>query len=129
MDNTFHGKRLEPNALDSRQSLSDDQSSLVDEGYWHDNGQTSLQCASWHLLEAMTSIFGDFINKRLKRAMELIPDFLLKQLTELRELSQRKAAFVDEADSYNMELDRNNRRLMKQMVADKQKIARSVFAI
>ncbi|TPP61060.1 hypothetical protein FGIG_02057 [Fasciola gigantica] len=125
MDNAFREKPYEPNALSSRQSLSDDQSSLLDEGYWHDNDLILAAELGKALLDRNRVLEQALEKARMAEEEKTAEvEFLFKQLTELRELSQRKAAFVDEADSYNMELDRNNRRLMKQMVADKQKISR-----
>ncbi|TGZ60476.1 hypothetical protein CRM22_008511 [Opisthorchis felineus] len=49
---------------------------------------------------------------------------LHKQLSELRALSQKRGALVDEADGYNQELDRLNRQLIKELTADRQKIER-----
>ncbi|CAL8092576.1 unnamed protein product [Calicophoron daubneyi] len=50
--------------------------------------------------------------------------FLVEQLAYLRESSLQKSAFADQADCYNQELDRNNRRLVQEMMADKRKIER-----
>ncbi|KAF8566287.1 hypothetical protein P879_09335 [Paragonimus westermani] len=51
-------------------------------------------------------------------------ELLRRQISELRDLSQKRSALVDEADGYNQELDRLNRRLMLEMAADKNEIKR-----
>ncbi|VDQ13922.1 unnamed protein product [Trichobilharzia regenti] len=49
---------------------------------------------------------------------------MIKELTNLRELSNRKMEFVDEADRYNQELSNSNRQLMRKISEDQQKIQR-----
>ncbi|KAA3677696.1 uncharacterized protein DEA37_0006108, partial [Paragonimus westermani] len=51
-------------------------------------------------------------------------ELLRRQISELRDLSQKRSALVDEADGYNQELDRLNRRLMLEIAADKNEIKR-----
>ncbi|KAK4468612.1 hypothetical protein MN116_007802 [Schistosoma mekongi] len=106
-------------------SLADDQCSLIDEGYWHDNDLILAAELGKALLDR---------NRKLELALEKSKDverekdaeieFLIKEVTNLRELSQRKMEFVDEADRYNQELDISNRQLMRKISEDQQKIQR-----
>ncbi|TNN16539.1 Cerebellar degeneration-related protein isoform 2 [Schistosoma japonicum] len=106
-------------------SLTDDQCSLIDEGYWHDNDLILAAELGKALLDR---------NRKLELALEKSKDverekdaeieFLIKEVTNLRELSQRKMEFVDEADRYNQELDISNRQLMRKISEDQQKIQR-----
>ncbi|CAH8588709.1 unnamed protein product [Heterobilharzia americana] len=106
-------------------SLKDDQCSLIDEGFWHDNDLVLAAELGKALLDRNRKLeLALEKSKSIEREKNAEIEFLIKELTNLRELSQRKMAFVDEADRYNQELDNSNRQLMRKISEDQQKIQR-----
>ncbi|KAF6780250.1 hypothetical protein AHF37_00238, partial [Paragonimus kellicotti] len=76
----------------------------------------------WILDECFWPSFALAFARFVFRALSF--QLLRRQISELRDLSQKRSALVDEADGYNQELDRLNRRLMLEMAADKKEIKR-----
>ncbi|CAH8613468.1 unnamed protein product [Schistosoma curassoni] len=106
-------------------SLTDDQCSLIDEGYWHDNDLILAAELGKALLDRNRKLeLALEKSKSIEQEKDAEIEFLIKEITNLRELSQRKMEFVDEADRYNQELDNNNRQLMRKISEDQQKIQR-----
>ncbi|XP_018653137.1 putative transcription factor [Schistosoma mansoni] len=106
-------------------SLTDDQCSLIDEGYWHDNDLILAAELGKALLDRNRKLeLALEKSKSIEQEKDAEIEFLIKEITNLRELSQRKMEFVDEADRYNQELDNSNRQLMRKISEDQRKIQR-----
>ncbi|CAH8863319.1 unnamed protein product [Trichobilharzia szidati] len=106
-------------------SSTDDQCSLIDEGYWHDNDLVLAAELGKALLDRNRKLeLALEKSKFVEREKSAEIEFLIKELTSLRELSNRKMEFVDEADRYNQELSNSNRQLMRKISEDQQKIQR-----
>nr|CAH8863144.1 unnamed protein product [Trichobilharzia regenti] len=106
-------------------SSTDDQCSLIDEGYWHDNDLVLAAELGKALLDRNRKLeLALEKSKFVEREKSAEIEFLIKELTNLRELSNRKMEFVDEADRYNQELSNSNRQLMRKISEGQQKIQR-----
>ncbi|KAF7233440.1 hypothetical protein EG68_02477 [Paragonimus skrjabini miyazakii] len=99
--------------------------SLIDERHSFDNDLVLAAELGKALLERNNLLEQTLEKYRYdEQEKDLELELLRRQISELRDLSQKRSALVDEADGYNQELDRLNRRLLLEMAADKKEIKR-----